>query len=164
MQGGGLRSEAVDLAALVGGLLRARASEEMTRGLRVSEDLGPAVVQGDLRLVERLAANLLDNALRHNVPGGSVTVTTGTKAGAPYLCITNDGAVVQPDEIERLYGPFERLDGERTNSVEGFGLGLCIVKAVAAAHGATLDTRARPTGGLRVEARFPVLSPSGVDR
>jgi signal transduction histidine kinase len=160
VQGGGLRSEAVDLAALVRGQLRARASEVTTRGLRVSEDLQPAVTRGDLRLVERLAANLLDNALRHNVPGGSVTVTTGTQAGAPCLCVTNDGPVVRPDEVERLYGPFERLDGERTSSVEGFGLGLCIVKAVSAAHGATLDTQARPAGGLRVEVRFPT---SGID-
>jgi signal transduction histidine kinase len=160
VQGSGLRSEAVNLAALVRGQLRARASEVTTRGLRVSEDLQPAVIQGDLRLVERLAANLLDNALRHNVPGGSVTVTTGSQTGAPFLCVTNDGPVVRPDEVGRLYGPFERLDGERTSSVEGFGLGLCIVKAVSAAHGATLDTQARPAGGLRVEARFPA---SGID-
>jgi signal transduction histidine kinase len=117
-------------------------------------------MQGDPRLVERLAANLLDNALRHIVPGGRVTVTTSTQGEGACLCVTNDGPVVRPDEVERLYGPFERLDGERTSSVEGFGLGLCIVRAVATAHGATLETEARPTGGLRVEARFPALRPA----
>jgi signal transduction histidine kinase len=154
VQGGALKSTPVELASLVRELLHARQSEATARGLRIRSELEPVRLQGDQRLIERLAANLIDNALRHNVPGGSVMVTTGTRGGAACLWITNDGPVVRPDDIERLYEPFERLDGQRPSSGVGFGLGLCIVKAVASAHGATLDTQARPTGGLRVEARF----------
>jgi signal transduction histidine kinase len=150
-----LKSKPVELELLVGKLLRAREAEAMARGLQITEELQPAQLRGDPRLVERLAANLLDNALRHNVPGGGITVTTSTQAGATCLCVTNEGPVVRSEDIERLYEPFERLDGLRPSSGEGFGLGLCIVKAVASAHGAILDTQARPTGGLQVEVRFP---------
>ena len=114
---------------------------------------------GTRACIERLAANLLDNALRHNAPGGSVAVSTGAQGGSARLRITNDGPVVRPEDVERLYEPFERLDGERPSNVEGFGLGLCIVKAVATADGATVETQARPTGGLLVEVRFPELDP-----
>jgi signal transduction histidine kinase len=155
VQGGALKSRSIELGALVEGVLRAREPEATTRGVHITEDLEPARLRGDPRLVERLAANLLDNALRHNVPGGGVTVTTDTRAGTSCLCVTNAGPVVRPEDIERLYEPFERLDGLRPSSGEGFGLGLCIVKAVASAHSATLDTQALPTGGLRVEVSFP---------
>jgi signal transduction histidine kinase len=155
VQGGGLKSKPIELAALVEAVLQAREPEATARGVHITEDLQPVRLHGDSRLMERLAANLVDNALRHNVRGGGVTVTTYTRAGAPCLCVTNDGPVVRPEDIERLYEPFERLDGLRTSSGEGFGLGLCIVKAVASAHSATLDTQVRPTGGLRVEVRFP---------
>jgi signal transduction histidine kinase len=154
VQGGALKSKPIELAALVARVLQTRQSEATARGVRIGTHLEPVRLQGDQRLIERLAANLIDNALRHNVPGGSVMVKTGTREGAACLWITNDGPVVRPDDIERLYEPFERLDGQRPRSGVGFGLGLCIVKAVASAHGATLDTQARPTGGLRVEARF----------
>ncbi len=154
VQGGALKSKPFELASLVGELLQAREPEATARGVRIQRVLEPVLLQGDLRLIERLAANLIDNALRHNVTGGGVTVKTGTRAGSPCLWIMNDGPLVRTEDIERLYEPFERLDGQRPSSGVGFGLGLCIVKAVASAHGATLDTQARPTGGLRVEARF----------
>jgi signal transduction histidine kinase len=121
----------------------------------VISTLAAAPLRGDPRLVERLAANLIDNALRHNVPDGMVVVRTGTRAGHGWLAVSNDGPVVAPEQIERLYEPFERLGAERTHAGEGFGLGLCIVRAVATVHGATLTTEVRPHGGLHVEVRFP---------
>jgi signal transduction histidine kinase len=108
--------------------------------------------------VERLIANLLDNAMRHNVEGGKVNVQTGSRRGAAWLVVANDGPVIKPGEVERLFEPFERLGAERTAAGEGFGLGLCIVGAVAAAHDATLHTVARPEGGLSIEVRFPARS------
>jgi signal transduction histidine kinase len=92
-----------------------------------------------------------------------VVVQTGTRAGHGWLSVSNDGPEVAADQIERLYEPFERLGAERTHAGEGFGLGLCIVRAVAVAHGASLTTEARPHGGLHVEVRFPPakLPPEG---
>jgi len=155
VQSGALKRNPIELASLVRELLHARTPEATARGVHITEGLQPVRLHGDTRLIERLTANLLDNALRHNVPGGGMRVTTTTREGASCLCVTNDGPVVRPADIERLYEPFERHDGLRPSSGEGFGLGLCIVKAVASAHGATLDTQAQPTGGLRVEVRFP---------
>jgi signal transduction histidine kinase len=159
VQAGAVKRHPVDLAPVVRDLLAARAAEAEERQVRVLPDISTAPLRGDPRLVEHLAANLVDNALRHNVPGGLVVVQTGTRAGHGWLAVSNDGPVVAPDEIERLYEPFERLGAERTHAGEGFGLGLCIVRAVAVAHGASLTTEARLTGGLHVELRFP---PAGV--
>jgi signal transduction histidine kinase len=159
VQAGAVGHVPFDLAPVARDLLAARAGEAAARQVRVIPTLAPAPLQGDPRLVERLAANLIDNALRHNLPGGVVVVQTGTRAGHGWLAVSNDGPDVAPDEIERLYEPFERLGAERTHAGEGFGLGLCIVRAVVLAHGASLMTEARPSGGLHVEVRFP---PSGV--
>jgi signal transduction histidine kinase len=159
VQAGAVGSQRADLAPIVSELLAARAAEAESRQIRIIPTLIAAPLRGDPRLVERLAANLIDNALRHNVPGGLVVVQTGTRAGHGWLAVTNDGPEVDPDEIERLYEPFERLGTERTNAGEGHGLGLCIVRAVAIAHGASLTTEARLGGGLHVEVRFP---PAGV--
>jgi signal transduction histidine kinase len=155
LQAGAVSGHTVDLEVLVRDLLEVREHDAMARGVRVIPTLGAARIRADGRLVERLAANLIDNALRHNVPDGIVLVQTGSRAGQGWLAVSNDGPLVEPEQIERLYEPFERLDGERTSAGEGFGLGLCIVRAVAAAHGAALTTEARPAGGLRVEVDFP---------
>ena len=149
------KSKPVELSALTDGVLQTRQLEAAARGIHITQDLRPVRLCGNPRLLERLVGNLVDNALRHNAPGGGVTVTTSTREGVPRLSVANDGPVVRPEDIERLYEPFERLDGLRPSGAEGFGLGLCIVKAVASAHGAALDTQPRPSGGLRVEVRFP---------
>ncbi len=165
VQGGTRRREPFDLAAITREVLTSRMAEADLRGLRVSVAFDAAPTVGDPRLVERLAVNLLDNALRHNVPGGAVEVATGTRAGHAVLFVANDGPVVRPEDIDRLFEPFQRLGAERTSSGEGFGLGLCIVKAVAAVHGAPLATRTRPHGGLTFEVTFPTGGPgSGPDQ
>ena len=155
VQAGAISHQNVDLVRLVRESLAARLAEAEARGLRVIPMLAEARLQGDPRLVERLVANVLDNALRHNEPGGMVVVQTGMRAGHGWLAVCNDGPLVEADQIERLYEPFERLNAERTSTGEGFGLGLCIVRAVASAHGASLMTEACTSGGLNIEVRFP---------
>jgi signal transduction histidine kinase len=155
VQAGGMGSYPADLAPIVGDLLAARKAEADERRVHVISTLAAAPLRGDPRLVERLAANLIDNALRHNVPDGMVVVRTGTRARHAWLDVSNDGPVVEPEQIERLFEPFERIGAERTHAGEGFGLGLCIVRAVATFHGAALTTEVRPNGGLHVEVRFP---------
>ena len=99
-------------------------------------------------------ANLVNNAVRHNVPDGQVQVTTATQAGRPCFSISNSGPVIPPAEVGRLFEPFRQLDGERTRHGGGHGLGLAIVSAVASAHEADLAVRARPDGGLDVTVTF----------
>jgi signal transduction histidine kinase len=155
VQGGTVRRQRGDLPTLVWDLLEAREAEAELRDIHLIPALGAAALEGDPRLVERMVANLLDNALRYNVAGGAVVVRTRRVHGRATLEVSNDGPVVDPADVERLFEPFARLAPERTASGEGFGLGLCIVRAVVAAHDATLRTEVRPKGGLRIRVEFP---------
>jgi signal transduction histidine kinase len=154
--------EAFDLAAVTSEVLSASQLEAQRRGLRIGAALTSAPSMGDRRLTERLVANLVDNALRHNVAGGWVYVMTGIKAGRAVVSVANSGPVVPPEEVSRLFQPFQQLGADRTSrhaGGTGVGLGLSIVDAIAAAHGASLIGRARAVGGLDIEVAFP---PPGV--
>jgi signal transduction histidine kinase len=148
--------EPFDLADIAGNVVLARRREARRRGIHIDTTLATAPAAGDPNLVESLVANLVDNALRHNVPGGRVDVATTTAtAGQASITVTNTGTVIPPDEVERLFQPFQRLGGQRIQHTDGHGLGLAIVRAIASAHGATLHPRARPEGGLDIEVTFP---------
>ncbi len=155
-------SHPVDLSAITE--LVVGSARQEARGLAVSleHDIQPASTTGDPRLVERLVANLVHNALGHNTPGGSARVKTGTRDGLAYLSVSNTGPVVDAGDIERLFQPFQRLDGPRLSQSRGHGLGLAIVKAIATAHNATVVTKARPGGGLAIEVRFVAARPAPV--
>ena len=146
------RWDPFDLADLAGKVIADRAAEAERRGVRVQAALGAASAKGDPSLAESLVANLVDNALRHNVTGGWAEIATKADGGRAVISVANNGPVVAPDEVDRLFQPFQRLGGERVGS--GHGLGLAIVRAIAGAHGATLTARARPEGGLDIEVSF----------
>lgn len=145
------RREPIDLAEIAADVVATRRERA---GVTVDCAFAAAVTAGDVRLVESLVANLVDNALRHNVHGGRVSVATSTSDGRARLSVENTGAVIPPTDVERLFEPFQRLDG-RTRSTEGHGLGLAIVRAIATAHDATLTATARRDGGLAIEVTFP---------
>src|SRR5581483_1914778 len=100
-------------------------------------------------------ANLIDNAIRHNLRGGRIEVRTGTRDRHAFVSVANTGQTVPPDQVKRLLEPFQRLDGARTHHHDGHGLGLSIVRAIANAHGAELGAHPRSDGGLTVEVSFP---------
>ncbi|WP_226931309.1 MULTISPECIES: sensor histidine kinase [Parafrankia] len=156
------RPESFDLADLARQVLSRRPAIRPAE-LTVTASLGSALVSGDPRLVESLLANLVDNAIRYNRPGGLVEVRTSTTAGGASLIVRNSGPVVPPTEVGRLFEPFQQLDGRRIRHGDGHGLGLAIVRAVADAHGATLVATARPTGGLDIETTFPDRGAGGED-
>jgi signal transduction histidine kinase len=146
----------VDLAALTEQVLAAR-PEASAGDPRLDPRIAPAATAGDPALVERLVANLVDNAMRYNVPGGSVEVATGSRDGQAMISVSNTGPVVPPEQVARLLEPFQRLD--RTARADGHhGLGLSIAHAIALAHGGTLSALPRPGGGLVVQAAFPAVS------
>jgi signal transduction histidine kinase len=157
-QAGLQRREQLDLAGLASQALHARETELAGLGLDVEAALAPAATAGDPRLLERLIANLIDNAIRHNIPGGHVEIATGTRDGDAFLSIANTGQGVPPEEIDKLFQPFQRLGANRTQHRGGHGLGLSIVHAIATAHGATVTVRARSQGGLAVEVSFPAAT------
>jgi signal transduction histidine kinase len=153
--------EPVELMVVTEAAIAARHQEIEQRDLRLTATLHGARVEGNRQLLEQLVANLLDNAIEHNVIGGRVEVGTTTAAGQAILSVTNDGSVIPTAELDRLQQPFQRLAAERTSHGDGHGLGLSIVHAIAAAHGATLTVHPRPMGGLEVTIGFPNPGLSG---
>jgi signal transduction histidine kinase len=147
--------EPVDLSIVTDEVLAARHREAQRLRLRVTATTNPALTEGDARLAERLVANLIDNALRHNTHGGHIEVATGSRAGQPFLAVANTGPVVAPGEIHRLFEPFQRLDADSAHNADGLGLGLSIVQAIATAHDAILTARTQPGGGLDITVSFP---------
>jgi signal transduction histidine kinase len=142
-------TEPLDLAAVAEDALEGRAADGITTTTMFEE----APVTGDAMLLERLVTNLLDNAERYNVAGGTVSVSTTTDNGTSLVRVVNTGPVVPPDQVERLFLPFARLE-DRTRH-EGFGLGLTLVSSIAAVHGGTVQATAVPTGGLDIRVRLP---------
>ncbi len=143
--------DAVDLAAIVA----AAAAATDHDGLAFETNIQPARTTGNPRLVERLVANLISNAVDHNIDGGHIGLTTETRDGQALLTITNTGPTIALGELDRLFQPFERLDTTRTSGASGLGLGLSIVRAIADAHGATITTEAPMEGGLHLRVSFP---------
>jgi signal transduction histidine kinase len=150
--------EPIDLPGLAREVLLARRPEARQAGLHVQAVTEPAALDGDPLLIERLVANLIDNAVRHNLPGGRVEIATETSHGRAVLSVTNTGPVIPPAEVGRLFQPFQRLSARRTRCENGHGLGLSIVAAIATAHGATVTAHAPPSGGLAIDVAFPRLS------
>jgi len=119
--------------------------------------LEPARTAGDPALLERLAANLVSNAIRHNVYGGRIELATYTRSERAILVVANTGPLVPNGDLERLFQPFERFSSTPRSSGDGVGLGLAIVEAIATAHEARLAARARPGGGLEIRVSFCAL-------
>ena len=146
-------AEPIDLADITCGVLRSPHRDIDSRDLAVTTTLGPAPALGDGRLVERLVANLIDNASCYNQEHGSIHIATGTTASGAFVSVSNTGPVVPPDQIDRLLRPFQRLGPAGAGG--SVGLGLSIVAAIADAHQAGLIARPQPGGGLAVEVTFP---------
>ena len=142
------RHEPINLADVVEDAL---ATVDHSR-LTVTSDLQPARTSGDPPLVERLAVNLVGNAVSHNVPRGWVSVRTATSKGRAVLVVENTGPLISPGEVDRLFQPFQRRDRTGAN---GRGLGLSIVKSIAAAHDASVAAEPLADGGLRITVGFP---------
>jgi signal transduction histidine kinase len=149
------RREPTDLAALATDALDAQAAA--LEGIDVEHDLAPAPVLGDPALLERLIANLVENAGRHNVPGGFARITTTVTDDHAIAVVENSGAELTAEQAAALVTPFHRASGRARSSDRGLGLGLAIASAVVAAHHGTLTVEPRTAGGLVVTVRLPLL-------
>jgi signal transduction histidine kinase len=168
-QRGLARRASLDLAAITRDVLAARGEQIAARKLTMEVTLAPGLLGGDTALVERAVANLADNALRHNVPGGTVWITAGCADGRAFLTVANTGPEIPPDAVDRLLLPFQRGSEagdafrarRRSRPDDGLGLGLSIVAAIATAHDADLTVTPRLTGGgLSIRLVFPELPAS----
>ncbi len=147
----------VDLAEVASRALDQTRAEAEAKDVEMRGELAPAVVQGNGVLLERIALNLVQNAVRYNVPGsGWVEVSTELLPGQALLVVSNTGPVVPGYEIDNLFEPFRRLRTERTGSDKGVGLGLSIARSVARAHGGRIIAEPREGGGLVMRVSLPV--------
>jgi signal transduction histidine kinase len=148
-----LHSRPVDLDAAVRSAVEEAEGDAAREGVRLQARLEPAAVEGDPALLERVAANLIENGIRYNRPGGFVDVSTRAGIGTVELRVENSGPPIDAIAAARLTEPFERLGREA--DARGAGLGLSIVSAVSRAHGGSLSIVPRAEGGLIVSMRLP---------
>jgi signal transduction histidine kinase len=147
-------TEPLDVAVLAEDALDAAAPAIRAHPVSVRAALEPAQALGDPVLVERLVTNLIDNAIRHNVPDGWVQVATGTREGMAFIDVANGGPLIPAELVPSLFEPFRRLC-DRAGSPDGAGLGLSIVRSVALAHRGQATARPLPAGGLEVSVSLP---------
>jgi signal transduction histidine kinase len=152
--------EPTDLAAITSAALAAAAPAISGLGLAVNASIQPAILDGDPILIQQLVTNLIDNAVRHNLPGGQVQIATKTSGGRAVFSVASSGPVIPPADIDRLFQPFQRFGPRSARRDGGHGLGLAIVQAIATAHGATITARPRPAGGLAIDIACPPPAPA----
>lgn len=143
-----------DLRLVAEAVLDAAAASAREAGIALCSDLGVAPLQGDPTLLEQLARNLVDNAIRHNHHGGAVRVITRVTPEAAVLTVTNTGPTIAPHEVPTLFQPFRRLT-DRVASAKGSGLGLSIVQAIAHTHDGEANATPHPEGGLTITVTLP---------
>ncbi|SOD82255.1 HAMP domain-containing sensor histidine kinase [Streptomyces sp. Ag109_G2-15] len=147
----------VDLAEVASQAIDQVHAEAEAKGVKIRGERRPAVVQGNGVLLERIALNLVQNAVRYNMAeNGWVEVTTEVEHGQAVLTVSNTGPVVPAYEVDNLFEPFRRLRTERTGSDKGVGLGLSIVRSVARAHGGHIVAQPREGGGLVMRVTMPL--------
>ncbi|WP_165977197.1 sensor histidine kinase [Nonomuraea diastatica] len=150
------RYDPVDLAAAVRDALAEAAGDIELKGLRLAHALAPTPLSGDPVLLERLAGNLVENAVLHNAEGGWIDVRTEAGPGSVTLHIANSGARVAPEAVAALFEPFRRHAPDRAGGTgQGHGLGLSIVAAITHAHLGRYAAKAREGGGLEVSVTLP---------
>ena len=144
-----------DLAELAATAIADYSGSGQRRRIHIDSALASAPATGDPNLAASMVANLVDNAIRHNRDAGHLEISTAMAGGRAVLSVSNSGPVVPPDDVDRLFQPFQRLGTDRIGSDSGHGLGLAIVRAIARLHGATLTATARAEGGLEIVVSFP---------
>ena len=151
---GKLSTEFTDLATWAEDAIDAAAPEIERLGLHVDAKLDPAETTGDPQLLERMVCNLVDNAVRHNEPGGWIRLRTGGGDAAAYLEVANSGPLIPDAAVPSLFEPFRRMES-RTGAGDGVGLGLSIARSILTAHHATVTASSQPDGGLHISVVIP---------
>jgi signal transduction histidine kinase len=122
--------------------------------LSIDTGLAAAPAYGNRLLLERMVGNLVDNAVRHNIRGGWISIRTGARDHQARFEVTNSGPVIPEELVPALFEPFRRVE-TRTSVHDGTGLGLAIVRSIGTAHGASVDAHSLPAGGLGILVTMP---------
>lgn len=150
-------SEPVDLPRMLESVKQRLEQLAVKSDVTIIMDTKPAMVIGVSRLLDELAYNLASNAIRYNLPGGTVTLVCGVDASShPFLQVIDTGIGIAPEEQDKVFERFYRVDKSRSKARGGTGLGLAIVKHAAVYHGATIDLASELGMGTCITVTFPV--------
>jgi two-component system phosphate regulon sensor histidine kinase PhoR len=150
-----LPREPVELSALTQSVMERLGSQAAAKGLSVVLDTRRAEITGIRQILTEMIFNLLDNAVKYNVRGGTIHVSIETTENEIIYSVADSGAGIPPGEEERIFERFYRVDKSRSKAAGGTGLGLSIVKHGAVLHGAKVEVESGVQGGARFILRFP---------
>ncbi len=142
-----LLDEVVDVAR--------RLADERGVAVRVKEHATAAVL-GDAIALRRAVMKLVENGVKYTPRGGHVELSLRAEAGWASLAVSDTGVGMDPEDLERVFEPFVRLDAARARDTGGAGLGLAIARSVVAVHGGTIGVESRPGAGSTFTIRLPL--------
>lgn len=145
----------VDLAELVDGVCERLQLQADAAHVELHRELHPAILQGASQLLDELTANLVENAIKYNRPGGDVTVEVCPLPEGARLTVRDTGIGIAPEHHEKIFERFYRVDKSHSREIGGTGLGLSIVKHVAAFHHAQIKMESEPGVGTSICVEFP---------
>jgi signal transduction histidine kinase len=153
-----LSPERIDLAATVAGCVRTLSVAAEAKGVRLAADISEALpgVNADERALRQVLLNLLSNAVKFTPAGGRVAVAAGLRPdGALAVSVADTGIGIPPEDMARLFQPFQRAENTRRHDADGTGLGLVISRRLMEKHGGSLDLASELGKGTRATIVFP---------
>lgn len=152
-----LEREKVDAGELVETVVRRLTPLAKSEGVALSGEIGPApmIIPGDRGKLQQALVNLVDNGIRYTPPGGSVRVRAQRQNGTVYLVVTDQGPGIDPADLPYVFERFWRGSKSRSRDEGGSGLGLSIVKQIAALHGGQVSVALPPDGGSQFSLVLP---------
>jgi signal transduction histidine kinase len=155
----------IDLAQLVSETVAAYQVPAQENGVQLAEAVTDGLestrIQADPERLQRVLRNLLDNALRHTPPGGTIQVRAATRPDAVQVSVNDSGPGVPAEELERIFDRFYRSERSRRrseHSMAGAGLGLAIARGLVQAHRGSIWAERSPLGGMSVQITLPLSS------
>lgn len=146
-----------DLAAVSAEVVESLRGMAVDRSITLKTDLQPASCKANPAQLAQVIANLVVNAILHNMQDGRATIMTGTTDGVAFACVENTGPGIPSEDLSHVFERFYRTDASRSRKTGGVGLGLAICKAIAEAHGATLTLASQPGVTTRICLRLTSL-------
>jgi PAS domain S-box-containing protein len=149
-------AEPLEPARLIHDAVRTHQAAAATRQVELTCDIGPLpVINGEARRLQQVLDNLLSNALKYTLPGGTVTVAAQTMDGELFLTVTDTGIGIPAEQYPQLFDRFFRASSATELGIKGTGLGLAVTKAIVEAHHGTISAHPGPDGGTRFTVTLP---------
>ncbi|MDD5296427.1 MAG: PhnD/SsuA/transferrin family substrate-binding protein [Rhodocyclaceae bacterium] len=158
-----LEQTAVDVGALVDRVADLVADAARGKGLAFSVEEGlnlPARIKGDDLRLSQILANLLSNAVKFT-ENGRITLSLAREGDSLIMAVADSGVGMKPEQLQRLFEPFEQADGSTTRRFGGTGLGLAITNKLVEMMGGEIRVGSTPGEGSRFEIHLPLIEPEG---